>query len=179
MNEVTIHRGPSSHLIYMNVGVDGQHLTEAVVSYDALDRSAVLTFLSTGGRPPRLNTNRLNSLLTIGRRTHRPPLSAISSPHRHLTTKLELPTRPPAERRLGGSRRAPSSSRGLSTKAADSLLHTALPSLTIRRPTLPRRPRRAPPPPLSIPSNHHVSLPRPLHLTTTLSSPFQRRQAQE
>lgn len=32
MNEVTIHRGPSSHLIYMNVGVDGQHLTEAVVS---------------------------------------------------------------------------------------------------------------------------------------------------
>ncbi|ORY78417.1 ATP-NAD kinase [Leucosporidium creatinivorum] len=30
MNEVTIHRGPSSHLIYMNVGVDGQHLTEAV-----------------------------------------------------------------------------------------------------------------------------------------------------
>jgi NADH kinase len=30
MNEVTIHRGPSSHLIYTDVLVNGQHLTEAV-----------------------------------------------------------------------------------------------------------------------------------------------------
>lgn len=32
MNEVTIHRGPSSHLIYTDVLVNGQHLTEAVAS---------------------------------------------------------------------------------------------------------------------------------------------------
>jgi NAD kinase len=42
MNEVTIHRGPSSHLIYMNVGVDGQHLTEAVVSLIRPHRSTEL-----------------------------------------------------------------------------------------------------------------------------------------
>lgn len=31
MNEITLHRGASSHLIYVNASVDGALLTEVVV----------------------------------------------------------------------------------------------------------------------------------------------------
>ena len=34
MNEVALHRGPSPHLNTIDVYVDGQHLTEAVVRRD-------------------------------------------------------------------------------------------------------------------------------------------------
>jgi NADH kinase len=40
MNEVALHRGNSAHLNTIDVLVDGQHLTEAVVRYaDTVDRT--------------------------------------------------------------------------------------------------------------------------------------------
>jgi len=39
MNEIALHRGSSPHLNTIDIFVDGQHLTEAVVSLRVIEKS--------------------------------------------------------------------------------------------------------------------------------------------
>lgn len=64
MNEVTLHRGRHGHLCRVDTFFDGQHLTEAVVSY------RVFSQLTPGGRTARFDTNRIHCLLPFSRRAH-------------------------------------------------------------------------------------------------------------
>lgn len=88
MNEIALHRGSSPHLNTIDIFVDGQHLTEAVVCY--------LPFHSTYSsfnkrkivrRSYSIHTNRLNSILLICWRSHRTSIFERPSPNPHLSTK--------------------------------------------------------------------------------------------
>lgn len=93
MNEVALHRGSSPHLNTIDVFVDGQHLTEAVVSMPHHSTADIASHARTPVRRHHsINTYRFHCLFFICRRTNRSPLIERHRPHAHLSTKSVLPT---------------------------------------------------------------------------------------
>jgi hypothetical protein len=76
MNEVALHRGSSPHLNTIDAYVDGQHLTEAVVSNpQKINRHPSMTVPSLVGWFDCFHTNRLYSLLPLRGWPNCPPVS--------------------------------------------------------------------------------------------------------
>jgi hypothetical protein len=91
MNEVTLHRGRSPHLNTIDAYVNGQHLTEAVVSSFS-HRKLSAHIPREVGRPHSIHANRFNGVLPLMRRSYRAPLSARLAPHTSLSSKSKFQT---------------------------------------------------------------------------------------
>ena len=93
MNEVALHRGSSPHLNTIDIFVDGQHLTEAVVSHYHVVPFLVLHLLVFLVRRCHcFDSNRLNGVLVISGRPHRPPFTKCARPNAHMSTESFFPT---------------------------------------------------------------------------------------
>ena len=84
MNEVALHRGSSPHLNTIDIFVDGQHLTEAVVCAPPPATHLLLS-------PPvrwsyRINADWFYGLLSLRRWSHRPPFLECTCPYSNMST---------------------------------------------------------------------------------------------
>ncbi|SRR6266404_4049982 len=94
MNEVALHRGSSPHLNTIDAYVDGQHLTEAVVSIIPKFASFCKILIPFPvGWFDCFNTNRFDGLLSFCRWPNRPSITERSRPDTYLSPK---PIFPPA-----------------------------------------------------------------------------------
>lgn len=86
MNEVTLHRGRSPHLTMIDAYVDGQHLTESVVSAGRLrPKPEAMTGVPLTVRwPHSLNTHRLHCILSIFWGTNCPSVDAVVAVNSYL-----------------------------------------------------------------------------------------------
>lgn len=91
MNEVALHRGSSPHLNTIDVFVDGQHLTEAVVRGFIIVRSILLNHISVRWLDCR-NPDRIDSIFPISGRPHSPPRIKRNCPDANMSTKFIFPT---------------------------------------------------------------------------------------
>lgn len=99
MNEVALHRGASPHLNTIDAFVDGQHLTESVVRYNALFSLSKILYTDiirrasrTVGRSHRLDAHRIYRLLIICRWSHRTSLTKRARSHSYMSPKSVLQT---------------------------------------------------------------------------------------
>jgi len=93
MNEVALHRGSSPHLNTVDAFVDGQHLTEAVVSI--LQKAFLIisdpVMLLLVGRFNCLHANRFYSLFALCWRPDRSSFAERSRSYTNLPSKSFLP----------------------------------------------------------------------------------------
>lgn len=92
MNEVALHRGRSPHLTTVDAYVDGQHLTESVVSCPAPSTRAFELTAATLWRPlvrraHHLHPDGLHGILAERGRADRASLPLRAGPDAHLPTK--------------------------------------------------------------------------------------------
>lgn len=111
MNEVTLHRGREPHMTKIDAYVDGQHLTQAIVSFELTEQSHLarrtvqeltISFLRIRsmlvvGRTDYCDTDRVHRILTFGRRSHRPSVRTEFGTHTDLSTFTQLPNRAAAQ----------------------------------------------------------------------------------
>jgi len=93
MNEVALHRGSSPHLNTIDAFVDGQHLTEAVVS-TVIQRPKTYqpnTIFSSVGRFDCLDTNWLYGVFTFCGRPDRSSIAQCSGSYPNLSPKSIFP----------------------------------------------------------------------------------------
>ena len=94
MNEVALHRGSSPHLNTIDVFVDGQHLTEAVVCDSLLfiHEKSLHTDYHTVRRANCCNSDGLNGILTLSWRAYCSPRTQCYCPNTYLPSKSILQT---------------------------------------------------------------------------------------
>lgn len=90
MNEIALHRGSSPHLNTIDIFVDGQHLTEAVVC-EICNWSFTISKQVIVRWPHRLNPDGINSLLSVRRRPYRAPFTQCVGSYPHLPSKSVIP----------------------------------------------------------------------------------------
>lgn len=86
MNEVTLHRGRSPHLNIVDAYVDGVHLTEAFASHFPILCISYFD-LNKVRRFDYRNTDRVNGILIVLRRSYRAPFRKSPSLDSHLSPK--------------------------------------------------------------------------------------------
>jgi hypothetical protein len=90
MNEIALHRGSSPHLNTIDIYVDGQHLTEAVVRFNSSKHRALL--ITVVGRCDCVHTYRINGILALSWRAHRTSLLKCRSSRANMSAKFIIPT---------------------------------------------------------------------------------------
>lgn len=100
LNEVHLHRGRHAHLTLIETFVDGQHLTEAIVSGLQLLYRHLLDMVSlcAGRWSDSIDADRFNRLFAISGRTHCTSDSPDTCPYTNMPAKSELQKRTTTER---------------------------------------------------------------------------------